>query len=120
MEEKQAVLTFKQVLILKALKDPEFKKKLLEDPKKAIQEEFQITLPEDLKINVFENQEKTVNLVIPYASGELSDEELENLAGAGALDDIGNWFKARGKDISDWATDWWKKQGTTVKPTWKL
>ncbi len=89
-EEKK--LNLKQILIIRALEDKEFKQKLLENPKKTIEEEFQVKLPDDLEISVIENQKKKWSLVIPYVSEELSDEELEAFAGGGILYDIGSGF----------------------------
>lgn len=72
-------------IIEKALRDPNFKKKLIQDPKKAIQEAFKVTLPADFKLEILEESEKKKYLVIPHvpAGTEVSEKYLESIS-AGA------------------------------------
>lgn len=67
-------------LILKALKDPNFKKKLLAQPKKTIEEEFKISIPSDIEIHVLQETENKHYLVLPFISSDLSEKELEQIA----------------------------------------
>lgn len=54
-------------IIEKAWSDPAFKKQLLADPKGAIQDAFNITVPSDIEINVLEETANKFYLVIPAA-----------------------------------------------------
>lgn len=54
-------------IIEKAWSDPAFKKQLLADPKGAIQESFNVTVPSDIEINVLEETANKFYLVIPAA-----------------------------------------------------
>ena len=79
-----------QKLIEKALKDEAFRKLLIENPSAAIEQEFNIKLPESLKLKVLEEDAKTVFMVLPYipASGadmELTEAELESVSGGTAI-----------------------------------
>lgn len=69
--------------ILKALKDPSFKKKLMINPKKTLEEECQISLPENLSIQVLEESESKKYLVIPHVpqGSEITEDELRELVG---------------------------------------
>lgn len=72
-----------KTVILKALKDANFKKKLLENPKKILKEECGISIPENISIQFLEESEKQKYLILPHipqASG-LSEAELEKIAG---------------------------------------
>ena len=71
-------------LIEKCWKDPEFRKQVLADPKGSFERHLGRPLPADLKIVIHEDSAKTINLVLPPAptnASELSDEELEIVAG---------------------------------------
>lgn len=73
--------------IAQAWANPEFKKKLVNDPHAALAEHG-VQVPEGMSIKVVENTDDTVHLVLPSApesSGEMASEELENLAAAGGL-----------------------------------
>jgi hypothetical protein len=75
-------------LIEKSLQDDAFRQRLLEDPKGAVEEELGTQLPEDVRVVAVEETAETIYLVLPSASpvgegGELSDRELEAVAGAG-------------------------------------
>ena len=82
---------FEAQIIAKAWRDPEFKKRLLTDPKGVFEEELQklqegAKLPADLNIQVLEEHPKQVYLVLPQnpeelLEGELTDEQLESVAG---------------------------------------
>jgi hypothetical protein len=45
--------------------DIDFRKMLLENPKKAIMEKMSMTTPEGININVVEDTSNTINLVLP-------------------------------------------------------
>jgi len=81
---------FEDEIILKAWKDPEYKKRLLESPKEVLQEELrkirpELTLPNDFQIYVHEETPNAVHMTLPVNPadyGEVSGEEwLENVSG---------------------------------------
>lgn len=77
-------------IIAKAWKDEAYKHELLTNPKVVIEREFGMEIPEEVSIQVTEENPTSLYLVIPISPEiegvELSEEELEVLAG-------GNRFK---------------------------
>lgn len=80
----------KKILVSKCIEDPGFKDRFLKNPKQAIEQEFKTQLPDDIKFNVYEDTNKTFNVVIPSKyeiesehkkEYELSDAELRSIAG---------------------------------------
>ncbi len=68
-------------VVAKAWADPDFKAKLLADPKTVLKEN-ELEFPQDVEILVVENTEEIVHLILPpVPTGQLSKAELENLAG---------------------------------------
>ena len=77
-------------IAIKAIKDPEFKKKLLQDPKKALKELFKNEKNFNIDaLHIHVTQEKKGEWIIPLPliehSESLSEKDLKNLA-AGILD----------------------------------
>lgn len=71
-------------LIEKCWKDPEFKKKVVSDPKRMFEQHTGQKLPEQMKIFIHEEDANTLHFSIPPAPAklaELSDEQLEKVAG---------------------------------------
>ncbi len=74
-------------ILIKALENSEFRQQLLSNPtaaKEAVEQEIGQKLPDAFNVKVLQETEDTVYLVmpcIPDASGELSDAELEAVAG---------------------------------------
>jgi hypothetical protein len=73
-------------LIERSLEDEEFRQRLLDDPKGAIEQELGSRLPESVEVRVVEESADTIYLVLPSASRvgqveELSDRELEEVSG---------------------------------------
>ena len=71
-------------LIEKCWKDPGFKKRVLSDPKGMLEQHTGQKLPAGLKIVIHEEDANTLHFTIPQAPtnlNELSDEELEKVAG---------------------------------------
>lgn len=68
-------------LIKKAWADSEFKKQLLSDPKAVIEKELGKALHENLVVKAVEETSNTVYIRIPRNPEELSDSELDNVAG---------------------------------------
>jgi len=73
----------KEDIIFKALKDENFRKKLLENPAKAIADEWDVKFNENIKFNIIEEAEDEILITIPYLSSPetLSDETLVQISG---------------------------------------
>jgi Nitrile hydratase, alpha chain len=81
----------RRFLVQRSLEDDSFRQRLLDDPKGTIEQEVGSRLPEDVEVKVVEESAQTIYLVLPSASavgegGELSDQELEVVAGGGWTD----------------------------------
>ena len=75
-------------LIEKCWRDPEFKKEVLKDPKGMLESHIGQKLPTNLKIFIHEEDANTLHFSLPPApsnSAELSDEDLEKVAGGTEL-----------------------------------
>lgn len=78
-----------QEIVAKAWKDEAFKQQLLSNSKETIAKEIGIELPENFQMKVLEETPNTVYFVLPMkpsgieTEGELSEEALESVAGAG-------------------------------------
>ena len=70
-------------IVTKAMRDPAFRAALLKDANAAVEKELGVKIPAGLKIKVVEDSATTVHLALPAAAkkGELSDSDLENVAG---------------------------------------
>ena len=76
-------------LVQRSMEDEDFRQKLLDDPKAAVEQELGTQLPEGIEVRVVQESADTIFLVLPSASvvgegGELSDRELEAVAGGTA------------------------------------
>jgi hypothetical protein len=75
-------------LIQRSLEDEDFRQRLLDDPKGAVEQEIGRGLPEGVQVRVVEETPDTIYLVLPSASqvgegGSLSDEQLDAVAAGG-------------------------------------
>ena len=73
----------------RAAQDEAYRAKLLADTHAAIEEVAGRPIPEGIKVVIHENTTSTLHFTLPYehaADGELSDEELEQVAGGGKGD----------------------------------
>jgi hypothetical protein len=74
-----------QQIVDRAMRDPDFRTRLLENPREAVLEALGTSIPAGTSIRVVEEQPGEVILVIPARSIEpgtgLSDEDLEAAAG---------------------------------------
>jgi len=73
-------------VVARATTDMDFRKQALQDPAAAIAKEDPTPIPEGFKIRFVENQGANLTVVLPdpvSAEGELSDAELEQVAGGG-------------------------------------
>ena len=81
-------------LIEKSVEDEAFRQRLIEDPKAAVEQELGSRLPEGVRVVTVEETQDTIYLVLPSTpmasgeGGELSDQQLESVAGAGWLPDV--------------------------------
>ena len=90
MEQRKKL---EQQLIEKAMKDPDFRKKLLENPKAVIQDVTGFELSPSVNLRILEEDPQTVFLVLPTIPAqpdetELTANELEMIAGGRAEDFI--------------------------------
>ena len=75
-------------LIEKSLEDESFRRRLIEDPKGAVEQELGTQLPDEVRVVTVEETPDTIYLVLPSTSvaggegGALSDQQLESVAGA--------------------------------------
>jgi hypothetical protein len=80
-------------LVERSLQDESFRQRLLDEPKGAIEGELGTQLRESIEVRVVEESADTIYLVLPSASplvgegGELSDEELDAVAGGFSYED---------------------------------
>jgi hypothetical protein len=80
-----------RTLVQRSLEDESFRQKLLDDPRRTVEQELGTQLPEDVEVRVVEEGSDTIYLVLPSVSaggqggGSLSDQDLEAVAGAGAI-----------------------------------
>jgi hypothetical protein len=85
---------FERTLVRRSLEDDSFRRRLLDDPKGTVERELGTRLPEDVEVRVVEESAQTVYVVLPSASavgegGEISDRELEAVAGGGLAEATG-------------------------------
>lgn len=72
------------VIIAKAMRDEEYRRRLLADPMRVAEEEIGEPLPEGAKIKVIEGEPETGYVVlppIPPGQGDLSDASLDTVSG---------------------------------------
>jgi hypothetical protein len=79
----------------RASKDREFRSQLLENPKEALAQEFEVQIPESIELEVVEESPSTIYLVLPPATPdvgqELSERDLEAVAGGWTVDTPCSW-----------------------------
>ncbi len=78
-------------LIARAWQEPAFKAKLLKNPRAALAE-VGYKLPDNIKINIFEDKPNNFNFVIPLPpqdTRELSDQEIQKLAAGAGNEPLG-------------------------------
>jgi len=99
-------------IIARAWKNPEFKAKLLKNPRAAF-DEMGVELPEDIQLRVIEDKTNTFTFILPKAAAnvrELSDRELQKLAGgachARAGAETGNLMERTARDGGEECQAW--------------
>jgi hypothetical protein len=71
-------------IVARAQQDPAYRQALLADPRAALEQAFGHELPPNLRVQVIEQAPDTIYLLLPpaaQASGELSEAELDAVAG---------------------------------------
>ncbi len=71
-------------VIAKAWKDEKFKKDLISNPKAVLNREFGVQFPDNVNVKVVEEDANNLYIILPMklpGEGELSDEQLESVAG---------------------------------------
>ena len=79
----QTAVEIEAQLRAKAEQDQAFRSQLIGDPRSAIKAATGLEVPEEFAIHVHEESATEFHLVLPPASGRLSDEELDSAGGGG-------------------------------------
>jgi hypothetical protein len=84
--EAQNFSTVTAALVQKAILEPAFRAELLANPKATVEKALNNKLPSTLNLKVIEATQTEYTVVLPYqsqigAAGELSDSDLETVAG---------------------------------------
>ena len=73
-----------------AVENPQYRQSLLSDPKGIVEKQFNTSLG-NLKVRAVADTADTVHVVVPYVStGELSDSDLEKVAGGKQISEDGS------------------------------
>jgi hypothetical protein len=104
MSEGSARAEMERRIVQRSMEDESFRRRLMEDPKGAVEQELGSRLPEGVRVVAVEETQDTIYLVLPDApiaggeNGELSDRELESVAGGSTWDDKTIWGYTYGRD----------------------
>ncbi len=79
-QEFQTVEEFHDYVRNKAVENEEFRARLLADPKTVMEEELDLSIPDDFSIEVHEDSATTAHLVLP-PSAALAEEDMRAVAG---------------------------------------
>lgn len=79
-QEFQTVDEFHDYVRNKAVENEEFRARLLADPKAVMEEELDLSIPDDFSIEVHEDNATTAHLVLP-PSAALAEEDMRAVAG---------------------------------------
>ena len=88
-------------VLAKCWSDESFKKKLMADPMGTLKAEG-AKMPEGMSVHVTENTDKVFNLVIPAKPTDLTDADLDKVAGGGGLCFGGGGLTYQGGACINW------------------
>ena len=93
-EQRNELVQQQQELVERAWKDESFKQALKDNPRATIFDAFGITVPDNVNLTILEESDSEAYFVIPpkpveVTLGELSDVELEVVAGGSAVGGVG-------------------------------
>ncbi|GEM_PF-2430263 len=85
-KNKELIRDYELDIIVKAWRDEAFRLQLIKDPKKAIEQEFDIKVPHDMHIAVHEEHDHSLHLIVPsvpsnFEAGDMSDDDLKHVIG---------------------------------------
>jgi hypothetical protein len=77
-----------RTIVQRSIEDEDFRQRLLDAPKAAIEQELGVGFPAEVQVRAVQESADTIYLVLPSTSaagevGELSERELEEVAGGG-------------------------------------
>jgi regulatory protein YycH of two-component signal transduction system YycFG len=93
MSEGSGRAEMERRLVQRSIEEESFRQRLIEDPKGAVEQELGTRLPEEVRVVAVEETADTIYLVLPSTSMaggeavELSDQQLEKVAGGGTWTD---------------------------------
>ena len=79
-QEFQTVEEFHDYVRNKAVENEEFRARLLADPKAVMEEELDLSIPDDFRIEVHEESANIAHLVLP-PSAALAEEDMRAVSG---------------------------------------
>lgn len=68
--------------------NPDYRKALIEKPKEVVAAQFKIDVPDNVEVQILEESATKIYVVLPHAvaaGDELSDDDLEAVAGGGTF-----------------------------------
>lgn len=111
MLKQQDVEALRAMVIDRAQSGPEYRKRLMAEPRAAFRE-LDIDLPPGFKVTVLESTATSHYLVLPPRDGdELSDEDLEAVAGGSCY----SWITRKKKTDSTYGTAWRTRKSSPPK-----
>lgn len=78
-------LELQAAVVKKSLEDAAFREMFLKDPKGTIKKEFGVELADNINVNVVDENPSTITLFVPPIKSELSDDDLDDVAGGWCL-----------------------------------
>ena len=100
MSEASGRAEMERRLVQRSIEDDAFRRRLIEDPKGAVEQELGMRLPEEVRVVTVEETSDTIYLVLPSTlmagaeGGELSDKDLEAVAGGAGMTGDDPWGAA--------------------------
>ena len=92
METTQSKEQFLDKILKAAKESPEFRAKLVADPKAVIEAQLHFKFPESFEISVHENTANTLHILLPDVVEELSELELSAVSGGVCWDNCDSYY----------------------------